>query len=855
MTAFPNGSELTGRDVVRGHRLIAGSRLALWWEKAWGASWRGLTLLGAGAVLALFDVWTWLPPGPRIIALSALLVAVGTMWWRDWKAVFWPSREQGIRRLEDANALAHRPLSSSEDAMAAGKGDPVAEELWRRHLMRQLGAYGRLQPAWPKPNVAFHDPYATRALVLLGITAGLFVAGPDAGRRIAASFAVEGERVALAPSTELDAWITPPQYTGLAPIIMAQARASVPLDAARAVSVPTGSKLTLRLDGAEHPTIERIPLEGEAQSTSDEPDPSQQGAFGAEYELKTSERMRIFTAGRKVGDWEITVLPDAPPSIAFDGEPEATARLATKVGFTAGDDYGVTKAEAVIRLAPEAHAGDDPTADEGADEVTFALPLRSDSAKQVKAAGFEDLTAHPWAGLPVTIQLVATDASGQTSVSEEKPFTLPERVFKDPLARAVIEQRRELSRGPGAIPNVAMALEAFTLKPELFDIKAPVYLGLRAAYWQVIKATRHAEIVEVQAMLWDIALSLEDGGFTMAADEVRRLQKELQAALDRNASDEEIAELTAQLRQAMDQMMQSLAQKAPGETVPMIDAQTLDGQDLQAMLDRIEELSRLGAKDAAQELLSQLQNMMEGMSGPMAEPSERERQLAKTLSELNEIVRQQEKLRDETFRKDQEFGDFSDAPPQKELAGEQSDLKQKLDREAQRQGETTPPEGQSGAEGEKSSQKTPGASGEQGGKGAAQEDTEIAGNMGEAGQAMDKAAGALRQSDTGEALGQQDEALAKLKAAQDAARQALAAEQKKNGGVRIGRGMGRRNPGMDPAGRPAADGNIDNGSVKIPTERESQRARDILNELRKRSGERERPQPELDYLDRLLRRF
>ena len=70
MTAFPNGSELTGRDVVRGHRLIAGSRLALWWEKAWGASWRGLTLLGAGAVLALFDVWTWLPPGPRIIALS-----------------------------------------------------------------------------------------------------------------------------------------------------------------------------------------------------------------------------------------------------------------------------------------------------------------------------------------------------------------------------------------------------------------------------------------------------------------------------------------------------------------------------------------------------------------------------------------------------------------------------------------------------------------------------------------------------------------------------------------------------------------------------------------------------------------
>jgi len=60
---------------------------------------------------------------------------------------------------------------------------------------------------------------------------------------------------------------------------------------------------------------------------------------------------------------------------------------------------------------------------------------------------------------------------------------------------------------------------------------------------------------------------------------------------------------------------------------------------------------------------------------------------------------------------------------------------------------------------------------------------------------------------------------------------------------------------MDPAGRPEANGPIDNGSVKIPTERETQRAREILDELRKRSGETGRPKPELDYLERLLKRF
>jgi hypothetical protein len=34
-----------------------------------------------------------------------------------------------------------------------------------------------------------------------------------------------------------------------------------------------------------------------------------------------------------------------------------------------------------------------------------------------------------------------------------------------------------------------------------------------------------------------------------------------------------------------------------------------------------------------------------------------------------------------------------------------------------------------------------------------------------------------------------------------------------------------------------------------------QRARDILNELRKRAGEQKRPKEELDYIDRLLKQF
>jgi len=825
VTAFqPGSADRMTRDAARARRLIAASRAALWWERAWAASWRGLTVLGAGLVLALFDVWTELPPGPRILALSALLVTAAAFFWIDWQGVFWPSRAAGLRRLEDGNALPHRPLSAAEDSLAAGHGDPLTDALWRRHVAAQLAAYGQLEPVWPSPGVARRDPYALRGAVFVALAAGLAVAGADAPRRLAASFAVEGEQAMAAPGVALDAWITPPDYTGLAPIILSQAKNSIPLDPSRAIAVPAGSKLTLRLDGANAPSVERIPLDG-GPATELGPDGESQGtAFAAEFEIIASERLRVFAGGRKAGDWEITVLPDAPPSIAFDGEVTATARQATKIPFAAGDDYGVAAAEAEIRLAPETVDGDDPTAEEGAGLLTMALPVRGGDGKSVKASAFDDLTAHPWAGLEVVMVLTATDAMGQTGASEERRFTLPERVFRDPLARAVVEQRRELSRGPGAIPRVAMALEALTLAPELFGMKGDIYLGLRAAYWRLIQSRVHTDIEGVQALLWDIALSIEDGGVTLAADRVRELQKELQAALDQGASEEEIARLTEELRQAMREMMAAMAEAAPEDMVPLIDGETVDAQSLEEMLDRIEELNRLGATEAAKELLSQLQDMMEGMSGPPAQPSEREKQLAEGLSELNRIIREQERLRDRTLRQDQLAPGEAPRPEDQEegdLAGDQGELGEKLGGVTEKMGE-------------------------EGGEAPTQ--------MGEAEEAMESAEGALRRSDTGEALAQQDEALAKLKESRDGMRQQLAEEQKKNGGVRIGRGMGRKG-GRDPAGRPAADGSIEDGSVKVPTERETQRARDILNELRKRSGESERPQEELDYLERLLRRF
>jgi hypothetical protein len=45
------------------------------------------------------------------------------------------------------------------------------------------------------------------------------------------------------------------------------------------------------------------------------------------------------------------------------------------------------------------------------------------------------------------------------------------------------------------------------------------------------------------------------------------------------------------------------------------------------------------------------------------------------------------------------------------------------------------------------------------------------------------------------------------------------------------------------------------GTVKLPDQSDLARAREILEELRRRAGEANRAQQELEYIDRLLKQF
>ena len=130
--------------------------------------------------------------------------------------------------------------------------------------------------------------------------------------------------------------------------------------------------------------------------------------------------------------------------------------------------------------------------------------------------------------------------------------------------------------------------------------------------------------------------------------------------------------------------------------------------------------------------------------------------------------------------------------------------------------------------------------------------------LGDAGKEMGSAEGQLGEGDANRAFGSQGRALEALRqGAQGMADKMQQGQgQAQQGPGQPGRRQGGRQASQDdtdPLGRPTRSRRYDPGStVRVPGEIEAQRARRVLEELRRRVGEPTRPQDEIDYLERLL---
>jgi uncharacterized protein (TIGR02302 family) len=830
-----------------------------WWTILWERLWPPLaalaTAIGLFLAVSWAGLWLNLPPMGRAIGLFLLLVATAVCAVPLLRFRL-PTTLDGLRRLDRGSGLAHRPATAIADGMATGGTDQVSTALWNAHIERALRAARALKAGLPNPRLAARDPMAVRALVLIVVVAAFFGAGSERIKRVAAAFDWAG--VVTLPNFRVDAWVTPPTYTAKPPVILPGIRAGEPVQNAAPVAVPAGSILVIRASGANGFDVIA------AGGLSDAPNGGAPPPSGTEEHRFTIHDRGTVTL-RGVGEtdvtWVFNAIPDRPPTIALAKEPEAQARGSLLLVYKLEDDYGVVSAQATFaRKEKPSVDGKPPHPLYGPPDFALALP----QARTRNGVGqtTKDLSDHPWAGTDVVMTLTARDEGGNEGASSPQEMRLPQRPFFKPLAKALIEQRRILALDAEAKPRVLAALDALTIAPEKFTPEAPIYLGLRSIYWHLGNARSDDALREVVARLWAMAVNIEDGNVSDSEQALRAAEEALRQALERGAPDEEIKRLTEELRAALDKFLQALAEqmrKNPQQLSRPLDPNTkmLRSQDLKNMLDRIESLAKSGAKDAARKLLEELQSMLENLQ--MAQPGQDfdgDDDMMSALDQLGDMIRQQQQLRDKTFKQGQDNrrGDRQRQPPgqqgqQNQQPGQQGDpqkrygdLKQNqqaLREQLKKMLEELRQRGQLGQQGQQG----------QGQQGEGDQ-------LGRAEQAMRDAEGALGEGDADGAVDAQGRALdAMRKGAQGLAQQMQPGPG--NGPGRPQRnGPARAQQDTDPLGRPLRGRDYgDDTTVKVPGEIDVQRARRILEELRRRFGESGRPQLELDYIERLLHDF
>ncbi len=827
------------------------AKYAIAWERGWPHLARLLTVIGLFLVVSWAGLWLVVPFIARAIGLGLfVLLALGALF-----PLFrfrWPSRDEALNRLDRGTGIRHRPATTLTDTLASQ--DPVARALWQAQRERTLASIKRIRAGLPSPRLAIHDPWALRALVAVLMVATYVAAGDERLMRTGAAFDWNG---VLAPANvRVDAWVTPPVYTGKPPVILSAANKESPAGANTAsgpLPVPAGSTLLVRSSGGTLDVAvtgnltETVPTEAAPQGTNEKHFTI--AGDGTAYVRSPSGQPQ----------WKFSAVPDRAPTIALAKDPERQARGSLQMSYKIEDDYGVTEAHAHFAARRGERTPDAAEARPLFDPPQFTLTLPNARTRNGVGQTVKDLSEDPYAGADVTLTLTAKDEAGNEGHSEPFNMRLPERLFTKPLARALIEQRRILALDANQNGQVFTALDALMIEPDLFTPEAGQYLGLYSVAKQLEAARSDDALREVVASLWALAVTIEDGNITDVDKALRAAQDALKQALDRGASDEEIKKLTEDLRAALDNFMRQLAEQMrnnPQQLARPLDPNTrvMRQQDLNNMIERMERLSRSGDKDAAKQLLEQLQQMLENLQ--MAQPGQSgDGDMEQALNELGDVIRKQQQLRDKTFkqgqdsRRDRMRGKQNDQG-MGDLQQDQQGLRDRLKKLQQELAKRGMGQGQKGQKGQPGDQAQPGDDGDQ------QGDSGDA--LGDADSAMGDADGKLGEGNADGAVDSQGQALDALrKGAQnlaEAMQQGDGDGQGDGPGNRVGRQQAGGNS-TDPLGRPLHGREFGDETVKIPGEIDVQRARRILEELRRRLGDPQRPQLELDYLERLLKDY
>ncbi len=807
-------------------------RLAL--ERLLRAGLVFLFAVGAWAVIALLGGHEQLPLLLQSLSAITALLAFAWLGYRarqEWRA---PTEDEARARLAADSRLDLGAFEALRDRPS--RYDPFAVALWNRERDRALERAENARAGPPRPKLDELDPYKLRYGLAIALIAALAFANINAPDRLARAFLPDPGPLLGDQELAIEAWATPAEYTHAAPVSLSDV-------IGERVATPPSIEVTVRATGPVGAPI--LVFAGRGERLRERFVRAADGAWEARMTIPGAGRLEIVRFHTRAF-WRLDPAADNPPSSAFDAPIAALSDERATISWRARDDYGVRRL--VLRVRPVSP----PEGLMHADAVDTELEAPVGDPREAESESEIDLAAHPYAGMEVEARIVAIDAIGQEGVSDPLRFTLPEKVFLQPLAQAAIEirrhilaerrsyrpapryERRTIPAGDTLLGNQRIEIRDYNRRPNLQ--RAPA--GVRRAARLIDALTmlpEDGDFCDLAAdTLWRTALRAEYGGAADARRALEEAQRQLAEALAAGAPPERIRQLLEALRRATENYMQALVQEAlrNGERENMEDTEdqaTISERDIEELLREVQRLSEQGRNAEAQQLLEMLAGILANLDVRLGEAqgsgegSEQDEQMQQSMDELSEAMGEQRQLRDETRQEGQQQssggggGNQQGGQGGQELADRQSRIRQGLSQAQQMADEA----------------------------GAAPSE-----DLNAAGEAMRQAEDALRRGDLEGAEAAQTAALDRLRQGADA----LAAEMRERG-QRSGDQPGEAGDGgdEDPLGR--STGGNDGSGTQVPSTADPVRAREIFDEIRRRAQDPNRPEAEREYLRRLMDRF
>ena len=795
------------------------------------------------ALLATLVVWKLAPLGGIEIAnlawtipalLCAALAVTGLARFQI------PSRSEAVARMDSHTP--QRPLEMLGDRQASGLDDAGSRQLWLLHQERTAIAAGTARPVPPDMRLASRDCWSLRYIAATAFVIA-FLFAPDV-QMVVSSDTSANETAGIVdavPVGAFDAWIEPPTYTGASAIYLNETAGDAPLP------VPAGSRLSVRTYGNPEDYSISASVSRTAGAAEDLP----------EWTIDQDGWFELEAVGGELFRREFIAVPDEPPTVALTSGIQTGPFGRTFIGFTLEDDYGIADAQLDVRLDPKMVERSyglelDP---EGELSRQYGMPLPyGRQGRKIETEFSGDFSDHPWAGLPVELVAMASDSAGQTASLAFPVSAMPGRVFFNPAATSVVEQRRDLLWNRENSDRVSRVLRAISQDPSEDFENYSAYLTTKISI-NLLEAER-GEILKddvrdaVENLLWNTAIELEEGDLGNSRMRLAEAAQRLADAIDRGASREEIMRLEEEYRRALEQFMAELAKMAQqaGEQAGQDEQSFAEFGEMreidQSMLQRMmEQLARLLAEGRTAEaglLLEQLRRLTENMvasrrSGPGSGGG-----LQQSMQGFGGTLQRQQGLADEAFRMLQEGqgeGSIGSGQPTAREQGQGMSA----------DGELGPGQGSGVAERQEAlRQELRQQMRRLADQGLNNRDAYR--DFEQAARAMTRARDQLNRNEFEGALLEQSEALEAL----GRGIRSLGREQDERTGASYGGPPGSGEVATDPLGRRRGGRFAGVGSLLVPDELVRRRSQELRQEIRRRVGEPERTEFERDYLKRLL---